>query len=318
MAAAAAPRPIRLALLVPGIALAAISLLGFFGEWFWPFDLLASFRLQYFVALAVLAAGLVLAGERRWALALGAVAMANGALILPLYVGSPAPPAGDERLQIVSFNIQLSHPRRQLGWIMEDDPDLVLLFESSRLAEEALTDLVDGYVVLSGIRADRNYGLTVLARQDLVDAGLVLVNVANPGSEDSVRLNVPFGDGSISVFGIHPPSPSNPFRTPHRDQFLERAGRAVADVEGPVVVVGDFNATPWSHGFRLLSNTSGLKNSQVGFGYGGTWPASLPALLRIPLDHLLHSDHLTTVSREVGPELSSDHLPIRVTLARSE
>ncbi len=315
---AAAPRPLRLVLVIPAVAVAAASLLGFAGKLWWGFDLLANFRLQYLLVLAPLAVAVALTGDRRWAAAIGAVALLNGLLIAPLYLGSPASPQGDDRLEIVSFNIQLSHPRQQLDWIMEGDPDLVLLFESSRLAESVLPDLVDGYAVLSGIDAENNYGLTVLARQELVDDGLVLVNLALAGGQgDSARLNVPFGGETVSVFGIHPPSPSNPLRSTARDRFLEVAGQAVADVEGPVVVVGDFNATPWSHGFRLLADPGDLHNSQVGFGYAGTWPASLPAVLRIPLDHLLHSDHLTTVSRDLGPELSSDHLPIRVTLARA-
>jgi len=57
-----------------------------------------------------------------------------------------------------------------------------------------------------------------------------------------------------------------------------------------------------------------LVNSQNGFGLAATWPTSLPISL-IPLDHMLHSDSLTTVAREVGPDLGSDHKPLTVEVA---
>jgi endonuclease/exonuclease/phosphatase (EEP) superfamily protein YafD len=55
-------------------------------------------------------------------------------------------------------------------------------------------------------------------------------------------------------------------------------------------------------------------NSLDGFGLQPTWPAGQP-WFAIPIDHLLHSDQLTTVERSTGPANGSDHRPIEVTLA---
>ncbi|NIR40837.1 MAG: hypothetical protein GWN07_33670, partial [Actinobacteria bacterium] len=44
-----------------------------------------------------------------------------------------------------------------------------------------------------------------------------------------------------------------------------------------------------------------LVNSQIGNGIGATWPAQLWWPVRIPLDHVLHTDDLTAVEREIGP-----------------
>ena len=46
-----------------------------------------------------------------------------------------------------------------------------------------------------------------------------------------------------------------------------------------------------------------------------TWPADGLAFLRLPYDHLVHSQELTTVDRYPGPSLGVEHLPIVVTLA---
>jgi endonuclease/exonuclease/phosphatase (EEP) superfamily protein YafD len=79
-----------------------------------------------------------------------------------------------------------------------------------------------------------------------------------------------------------------------------------------VVVLGDFNSTPWSRPFRLLVHQSGLVNSQRGFGLQPTWRAGFPAMLMIPIDHCLHSTSMTTVKRTIGANIGSDHLPLLV------
>jgi endonuclease/exonuclease/phosphatase (EEP) superfamily protein YafD len=90
----------------------------------------------------------------------------------------------------------------------------------------------------------------------------------------------------------------------------------VAQETMPVIVIGDFNATPWSYAFKDFSSETGLVNSQNGYGLDATWPSTFPVTL-VPLDHMLHSDSLTTVTRKVGPDLGSDHLPLLVEVSRS-
>lgn len=82
----------------------------------------------------------------------------------------------------------------------------------------------------------------------------------------------------------------------------------------PVVVLGDLNATPWSHAFRSLVDEAGLVNSLRGRGLQPSCPAPL-GLLGIPIDHLLHSPALATVERERGPAFGSDHRMLHVRLA---
>ncbi len=81
------------------------------------------------------------------------------------------------------------------------------------------------------------------------------------------------------------------------------------------MVVGDFNAARWSHGFRALLDRSGMVDSERGFGFQPTFPAGLPYPLRIPIDHLLHGEGLAVTDRVLGPALGSDHLPLVVDLA---
>ena len=66
-----------------------------------------------------------------------------------------------------------------------------------------------------------------------------------------------------------------------------------------------------SYPFRRLLRRTGLENSSQGFGVQPTWPNFNP-LLRIPLDHCLHSSDISIVDRQIGEDVSSDHYPLIV------
>ncbi|NJM07606.1 hypothetical protein HC891_17630 [Candidatus Gracilibacteria bacterium] len=55
-----------------------------------------------------------------------------------------------------------------------------------------------------------------------------------------------------------------------------------------------------------------LYDSAIGYGIQGTWPSSLPPLLRIPIDHCLVNAQISIVARSVGPALGGDHTPLLV------
>jgi endonuclease/exonuclease/phosphatase (EEP) superfamily protein YafD len=78
--------------------------------------------------------------------------------------------------------------------------------------------------------------------------------------------------------------------------------------------LGDLNTTPWSYHYHAFIRTSGLENASKGRGLHPTWPTFAPPLW-IPLDHALHTDDLTILKKTVGPDVGSDHYPIRVDFA---
>jgi endonuclease/exonuclease/phosphatase (EEP) superfamily protein YafD len=57
-----------------------------------------------------------------------------------------------------------------------------------------------------------------------------------------------------------------------------------------------------------------LRNSQVGFGLQPTFSSQSNLLLRVPIDHLVHSGALEVTDRRLGPPLGSDHFPLLVDL----
>jgi endonuclease/exonuclease/phosphatase (EEP) superfamily protein YafD len=118
----------------------------------------------------------------------------------------------------------------------------------------------------------------------------------------------------VRVLSTHPLAPTDSERADLRDAQLRFASGWAVGQEGAYFVVGDFNATPWSWPFRRMVGETGLANSQVGFGLQPSFPADSNVLLRVPIDHLLHSDSLGVRDRRLGPPMGSDHFPLIVDL----
>jgi endonuclease/exonuclease/phosphatase (EEP) superfamily protein YafD len=299
---------------LPALALAVLTVLAFFGGWWWPLDLLAAFRPQYAVALAVLGLVLVLARWRRTGAAILLAALANAAVVVPLYFA----PAVDgfrsgDRLLVMSFNVKadVSLFEPLVALIDRTDPDVVFLHEATPGWEERMADAGLDYQVVPSRNPGVRFGTLVLAPTGADVEGFGFAEAEPRAVEVAIETDL----GPVTLLGIHPLSPTDERRADLRDAQLAYAADWSTATDGRVVVVGDFNATPWSAAFRRLERSSGLHNSQRGFGVQASFPANLNPVFRVPIDHLLYSDGLAVVDRRLGPSLGSDHYPLLVELA---
>jgi endonuclease/exonuclease/phosphatase (EEP) superfamily protein YafD len=84
------------------------------------------------------------------------------------------------------------------------------------------------------------------------------------------------------------------------------------------ILIGDLNATPWTHSLSQLKESTGLSTSRAGSGLlnspEGTWPSRFPWFLRIPIDHCLIRGNLQVVSDRLIPIPDSDHLGLVVSV----
>lgn len=303
-------------LVIPAVALAVVSIASFFGEWVWWLDVLANFRAQYMVGLVVFSLSLLLTRFRRTGIAVFAVAIVNLIPVLPLYVGSPgeSEPSAPS-IRVMSFNLLSSNERfgEVIDYIRALDPDLILLQEASRPWEVALGAADLGYEVIRPWADSLIFGTLVLIRGEEIEAVSFGFAAAQPRA---VQLSYrPTGwPEAIDVLSTHPLAPTEEERAGLRDAQLQFATDWASDRESPTFVVGDFNATPWSSPFRDLMAEAGLRNSQIGYGLQPSFPASSNVLLRVPIDHLVHSEHFVIRDRRLGPDLGSDHFPLIVDL----
>jgi Endonuclease/Exonuclease/phosphatase family len=75
------------------------------------------------------------------------------------------------------------------------------------------------------------------------------------------------GDRTLVVAGVHSSSPLPSEDSDSRNRELDHIVELTSDPGQPLIVAGDFNATPWSPHFRDLLAATGLRNAADGHGY---------------------------------------------------
>ena len=302
---------------IPALLIGLISLAGFFGRWFWVFDLAASFRPQYAVVLLAGGVALLLRSWPRLGSTILIVGLVNLAYVAPLFWGRQNIPAASPAIRVVSFNVQGQNEQYEqvIDFLTEVNADVVFLHEANRLWERALSEALAGGRLpyrQHRSRPDHLIFSTLTLTRD--SPSEVISHGWAEREARAMEVTVSLGEAEVTMLGIHPLAPTNARRAALRDAQFKFVADWVGSARGPTVVVGDFNATPWSHVSRPLTG-AGLRNSQRGFGLAPSFPVDGSFLTRVPIDHLLHSSHLAVSDRWLGPDLGSDHFPLVVDMA---
>jgi endonuclease/exonuclease/phosphatase (EEP) superfamily protein YafD len=126
----------------------------------------------------------------------------------------------------------------------------------------------------------------------------------------------PGGDGIFSLVAVHLRWPTRPNAW---RQTLRLADFLHLYDGDRLILVGDFNLTPWSFTLRQLDHRVGLERRDR---FLPTWPVKVsvdgrayatPAFM--PIDHVYAGAAWRTVSVRQGPSMGSDHYPLVVDLA---
>ena len=158
----------------------------------------------------------------------------------------------------------------------------------------------------------------IFARYPLTD--IELIGSATTGA--SLLATVNMNDHRFRIAAVHSISPMTPGTFRLRNHHLRALSDAVQAggqqrPEIPFIVTGDFNLTPWSPHFTEFQQSSGLVHVAQDSGVEPTWYARGRTLfpLGLVLDHCMVSPQLNCVSRQIGPSVASDHLPLTVRLS---
>lgn len=153
------------------------------------------------------------------------------------------------------------------------------------------------------------------------------VTFAKPGQDPIVHINF-FHEGKlVRLVVLHPRPPVKPLWYQRHRAHFARLEKEIGNEHTPLIVVGDLNTSPWSATFQHFLKSSGLQDSQQGFGLQPSWPTYIPKLnmpLRlfnvtvpvtvIPIDHVLLSPDWAVLNRKTGLDIGSDHLPVIIQL----
>lgn len=294
-----------------GFVAAIISLAGFLGALAWWLEILSHFRVQY--ALCFLLLGSVFALGRKGRLAAGALALALvNALLVLLFRLPPAPPPPAStpvfRAMLINVNSYSGNPAAVGAAITQASPDFLVLEEISDRWLHALAPALETYPFRKTAPRHDNFGIGLFSRHPIESARIVpfgLMDIPSIFAESRI------GTRRLAIVATHPMPPGDALLAEERNRHLDWIAGEITSLPGPVLLLGDLNTTPWSPVYRRFARNCGLKNSAQGRSIRPTWPAFLP-LLWIPLDHVMHSPGIAIHAHQVGPDVGSDHLPVRV------
>lgn len=292
--------------------LAGLCLVGFALPWIsaawpatvgvagWAIDLAAHWQW----ACSLLWIGLCLPSarhRRRW---LAALPLA----LLPLWTASPALPiARDDAsptLVLASANVHAGNPDPTplAAWLRAQPADIVVLVELTPAYAEGLQQaLAEQYPHHAFFAEESPFGIGLLSRLPLRE----VVRTDSADGIPSLAATIDTAQGPVRVIAAHPMPPLAPHWQQARDDLLRSLAREAK--ARPTVVAGDLNATPWS---RALADAAGVGLRRA-TGLAPTWPS---AHVGIPIDHVLAGPGWRRGETARGPDIGSDHRPIRALL----
>lgn len=280
------------------------------GDAGWLFDLFAQFPKHW--AVVSLLALVVTAVMRRWGLLLLATAalaanLTSLAFAPAFATPKPAPP-GAMLIRIASANVHDSPEAlaRLAAMARDYKAGLVSVYEAPLLSGPDLLAMFPGARRIQLV--DRGADSRPLSKRMLVVSWTEVGPVGVKRSIAGQRAVLGYAVSGVQVIAAHPVSPGSPADMHDRDLMLASLAGDV-DPRLPFLVMGDLNATPFSHIFRTLPGVrAGDPRAEASFPAQAPW-------LGIPIDSFLFGGGLQLVEEHVGGDLGSDHLPIFATFA---
>ncbi len=292
------------------------TLAGFFGAWWWIFDILSHFRVQYLFGLVLLSLVYGVGRKKRPTIITALFLCVNLILIIPFYIRPSYGQPKTDSHRIFYANVRTENQQFHLvRTLIEDtDPDFVALLEVNQawLDTLELDDL--GYRFYVGEPRSDNFGIALYSRYPLEES-----EIRRFGRWDVPTIiataNV---DGALITFiATHPVPPKGDDISWHRNIQMGELAEFIAEMEGTIILAADLNASSWSPHFRDWVKVSRLQDSRRGFGVQPTWP-TFNRLFLVPIDHFLITSNVQVHHREVGPNIGSDHYPLIMEFSISD
>jgi len=220
-------------------------------------------------------------------------------------------------LRLLQANVLFSN--RDYELLLElaerESPDIVVLEKITEDWFRAIAPLWESYAYKARSSTNDHVSIVLLSRVEMTDVAPAALG--ETPSETLIAMLHPPGCPAVRVLAAHPRPPISRRAARWRASEIRGIAKRIAQERAggePMIVAGDFNATPWSPLYREVRDAGGLVSARDGFGVLPTWPAFLPAPLRIPIDQVFLTEPIEVVNCRVGEAIGSDHLPLLVDL----
>lgn len=223
---------------------------------------------------------------------------------------------GADSIRILISNVFMKNEQTEklVTLINKISPDVVVLAEVDKFWTDSISEIEKDFAYKMLKPLDNTYGLALYSKLELVEPELkFIVEKDVPSIHTIVKLE---SGKRIKLHCLHPrpPGPTENERSAERDAELLIVGKEVKKDDMPTIVCGDLNDVAWSQTTTLFQKISGLLDPRIGRGLFNSFHAKIP-FLRMPLDHVFHSEDFRLIEINRMPPIGSDHFPIFIALA---
>lgn len=277
-------------------------------------EMFSHFRLQYFLAAAILAILMFVLRSGRWAAAMLVLTLINAVPVMTWYLSdAEADSVSNPRFKLLSSNVYGGNADTQalLDLIRSEQADLLFIQEVTGQRSRELAALHEDYPYSLKIPREDNFGIAVLSRRPFDTARIV---ESPPHKYPTLVVEVAIYGKPVTFVTTHPSPPLGDAGYDARNIQLADIAELMNAQSGPRVLIGDLNTSMWAQHYEELVDSTGLVDARQGFGVLPSWPTRLPFAM-IPIDHCLVSEELVVKDIRTGPNIGSDHLPLIVELS---
>ncbi|HEY9733890.1 MAG TPA: endonuclease/exonuclease/phosphatase family protein [Drouetiella sp.] len=297
-----------------GISASLVAICGFVPH-VWLFDLASQLRLALEMILIICVVVLVTLRSHLAATFVLIGLFINTVPLARMYVKQTCPEnKNTQSITILNFNTEFQHNGRfdlLKNLVNERLPDIIALVEVDKKWINAIEPATSRYpynkVVLEG---------PGLALYSFFPIEKCDVRYFGRSHHPRIIATLRVGTRELQILIAHPTTPQTDTGFDERNQEISIIQNEISQMTSPKILIGDLNCGPWSPVFEKLLS-SGLRDSQQGFGPHPSWPARTGRVFEkllippmVPIDHILISPELCVTNRIVGPALESDHLPV--------
>ncbi len=206
---------------------------------------------------------------------------------------------------LLSQNVYYLNPNTDefLTMLDKHHPDFFVIHEAGPLWENLLPELKNRY---PHVQFGGHHGPTG-----------IIIGSQSPGTFTEIPLGKDLAlqfepaNGQTAILAVHPlPGMNRKMSENYHAYYQDLAPYLNAHPEKDWIVVGDFNATPWSPVIKSLLADTNLQDARIGFGkfpfFTPTWNAHLP-IFKIPIDHALVSPGIQIHNFARLESTDSDH-----------
>ncbi len=247
-----------------------------------------------------------------------ALAAYQGLPLLPFLVEriEPVTVAPSRGLTMLFANLQQDNPNPDVAvdFVKDNPAQVVALVEVDDHWLQLLKTVTADYPFKILRPRDDKYGIAVFSKlpfetqrpsdffgDDTSVASFVLLD--NRDGNDERR---------IEVMAFHAAPPVSQVALVENRILYRRISTFLRHATQPTVVLGDFNATPYSPFYKRMVDGASLKNAMYGRGFPRSWNAT-DFLQRFMIDHILYKGDLRVDKISYLPV--SDHFGISVSLS---